>query len=135
MAKAVLERVSFTKGSKVFAQGDQGERAYIVESGEVQIYAMKDGQRIVYGTVGKGGIFGEMALIDNKLRMATASALQATTLIVISRKMFQEKLAQADPFVRGLLNVFASNIRTMSGGSTPAKMPSEPTLQTAPALN
>ncbi len=46
--------------------------------------------------------------------MATARASEGTTLIVVSRMMFSSKLAKTDPFIRGLLNIFAENIRKMS---------------------
>jgi CRP/FNR family cyclic AMP-dependent transcriptional regulator len=118
----ILERLTFPAGEKIFAEGEQGDRAYIVESGAVEVYGTKDGQKVVYGTIGKGGIFGEMALIDDKPRMATARTAQPSTIIVISRNMFQEKLAHTDPFIRGLLKIFAGNIRAMSAktGVAPA---------------
>ena len=58
-----------------------------------------------------------MALVDDHPRMATARAAEATTFIIITRKAFQQKLAKADPFIRGLLKIFASNIRAMSTSS------------------
>lgn len=119
MAKSVLDRQIFPAGQTIFKEGEQGERAYIVESGLVEVFTVKDGQKVVYGTIGKGGIFGEMALIDDKPRMATARAAQASTIIVISRNTFQEKLAHTDPFIRGLLKIFSGNIRAMSSKAAP----------------
>ena len=121
MANAtILERQIFPAGEKIFAEGETGDRAYIVESGMVEVYATKEGQKVVFGNIGKGGIFGEMALIDDKPRMGTARAVQACTIIVISRAMFQEKLSHTDPFIRGLLKIFAGNIRAMSSKTAPA---------------
>jgi hypothetical protein len=39
-----------------------------------------------------------------------------TTYIIISRQLFQQKLAKSDPFIRGLLKIFAGNIRSMTKG-------------------
>jgi len=65
------------------------------------------------GTIKKGGLFGEMALIDNAPRMAAARAVDQTTLVVITRDSFSHKLDKADPFMRGLMNIFVKNIRRM----------------------
>jgi CRP/FNR family cyclic AMP-dependent transcriptional regulator len=132
----ILERQTFPVGEKIFAEGEQGDRAYIVESGMVEVYATKEGQKVVFGNIGKGGIFGEMALIDDKPRMATARAIQASTIIVISRAMFQEKLAHTDPFIRGLLKIFAGNIRAMSGkAAPPAAAPAPAPQASSDAVN
>ena len=55
-----------------------------------------------------------MALIDDFPCMATARAVEPTTYIVISRNLFEQMLGKSDPFIRGLLKIFAGNIRSMS---------------------
>ena len=72
------------------------------------------GNPIVLGTVEKGGIFGEMALIDDQPRMATARAQVATTVIAVPRGVIAQKLGKCDPFIRGLLGIFVRNIRSMA---------------------
>ena len=59
-------------------------------------------------------MFGEMALIDSKPRMAMARCSKGSTIIVVSRAMFEQKLAKSDPFIRGLLNILVNNIRELS---------------------
>ena len=110
----ILERKVYQMGDVIFKEGDKGSRAYVVQSGEVEISKMLDGTRTVLGTVGKGGIFGEMALIDDAPRMASAVALDVTTVILVTRQMMEEKLSKADPFLRGLINIFAKNLRRLA---------------------
>ncbi|NVJ92490.1 MAG: cyclic nucleotide-binding domain-containing protein [Methylocystaceae bacterium] len=112
-AKRFIDRKVVYAGDKVFKEGEPGDRAYIIERGMVEIFKMIDGKEVVLGTINKGGIFGEMALIDNSPRMAAARAVQQTTLVVITRDVFESKIAKADPFVRGLINIFVKNIRRM----------------------
>jgi len=107
----LLNRKVLAAGDYVFRQGEQASNAYIVQEGEVQIVRTKDGQDTVLGVVGKGGIFGEMGLIDNKPRMASARATKASTVVIVSEGMFREKLSKADPFIRGLLNILVDTIR------------------------
>lgn len=100
-------------GEALFQEGDQGDRAYVVQEGNVDIVKNGVDGEVILGTVEKGGIFGEMALIDDQPRMASAIAADTSTVIVNSRDGFQRKLQKCDPFVRGLLGIFVKNIRSM----------------------
>lgn len=112
----VLERKVFPAGQSIFREGDQGNVAYIIQEGTVEIVKNKDSSKeVVLGSIGKGGIFGEMALIDEQPRMASARAVEMTTVFVVTRMAFEAKLSKADPFIRGLLNIFASNLRDLAG--------------------
>lgn len=122
-----LNRKVYYPGQKIFGEGELGERAFLVESGQVEISKNTDGGGpIVLGAIGPGGIFGEMALIDNQPRMATARAVAETSLIIISQQMFHEKLRKADPFLRGLLNIFVRNIRNLSKAKAADAAPPKP---------
>ena len=110
----VLQRQTFKKGDSVFKEGDEGNMAYVVQDGEVEVVKIIDGHEKVLGTVGKGGILGEMALIDSKPRMAAARAASGVTVICVTQQMFDEKLQKSDPFIRGLLNILAENVRRVS---------------------
>ncbi len=107
----ILQRQTFQPGDRVFKEGDEGNVAYVVQSGEVEIVKNIDGVETVLGTIGKGGMFGEMALIDSKPRMAAARCSKGATIIVVTRGMFEKKLTKADPFIRGLLNILVDHIR------------------------
>jgi CRP-like cAMP-binding protein len=109
-----LQRRSFQAGQQIFAQGQVGTRAYVVESGEVEIVRVQGSRRRPLGTIGPGGIFGEMALVDDQPRMADAIALSACTCLVITRDQFRKKMESADPFLQGLLRIFVRNIRSMA---------------------
>lgn len=106
-----LERRTFAPGREVFGQGEQGDCAYLLESGSVTIFQHLNGQRIELGTIKKGEIFGEMAAIDGGLRMATAVAVEQTVVTRVPKELFDRKLGEADRFVRGILSFFIRNIR------------------------
>ena len=114
MAESVLERRTYETGQKIFDEGQIGNQAYIVQSGQVEIVKVVEDEETVLSAIGEGGMFGEMALIDNKPRMATARAAKMTTLIFITRMMFEQKMVKADPFVRGLIKILVGNIRSLS---------------------
>ena len=109
----VLDRTVFPEGPKIFREGDRGSGAYILPQGRVDFYKKLDGEDILVGSVGKGSIFGEMALIDDQPRMATAMVVEPTVCIVISETLFRKKLETLDPFLAGVLRVLVENIRSI----------------------
>lgn len=125
MTDDALDRAVFYAGDAVFREGEAGGRAYLIERGRVEISKAVDGRREVLGFIDFGGLFGEMALVDDEPRMATAMAVEDTVCVVISRADFQRRMAGADPLLRGLLRIFVKNIRAQTamrlaqGGTAP----------------
>lgn len=93
---AVVDTETMTAGGTIFNTGDQGESLYIVKSGEVELF-IKDttGQKIVLKVAIKDDLFGEISMLDNRPRSATAVALMDTELFVLDRDdlllLFQKK--------------------------------------------
>ena len=74
MDQGVLDRLTLKSGDFVFKEGEEGNHAYVVQEGTIDIVRKNsEGEDIVLGTVEKGGIFGEMALIDDQPRMANGA--------------------------------------------------------------
>ncbi len=123
-SKMVHDRLVFFPGDIVFAEGDAGSWAYLIQSGEVEILKQRsDGSEHRLAVLGPGRVFGEMALIDEKPRMATARALTQATLVLIDIYTFNKKMKHSDPFVRALLTNFSHNLRTMGERATGAEEP------------
>ena len=80
----------------LFHTGEPGESLFIVKSGEIELF-IKDttGQKIVLSVAEKNDLFGELAMLDNKPRSATAMALTDVELFVLSREdlllLFQKR--------------------------------------------
>lgn len=65
------EKRAFEQYEEIFAEGDTGDGAYFILDGSVSVIAFtSDFKEIVLGELGAGQIFGEMALIDDKPRLA-----------------------------------------------------------------
>ena len=109
-----LERINIQAGEAIFDEGDFGDRAYIVEDGIVEISRKVGGEKMTLGTVERNGIFGEMALIDESNRIASAVAVIDTVLIPVPKMAIQSILANADPLLRKLVSVLVSNARSLS---------------------
>lgn len=111
--KELLSRKVFYAGDVVFREGDEGNFAYLVESGAIEIFKTMEGERVSLSTFSKGEIFGEMALVDNSARMASAMAVEETGVVVITRVMFEKRLRPSDKFVKGLIRVLVTNLRNV----------------------
>lgn len=110
----LIPRLTCRAGDTLFRQGEPGHEAYIVEDGEIAIERTVAGQRERLGTIAKGGLFGEMALIDGKPRMADAVATRDTSLLVVRRDTFQTKFDAADPFMKAMVRFLVRNVRSLA---------------------
>lgn len=83
---SVIDSQSIEAGKIIFNAGEFGDALYIVRSGEVELF-VKDtaGQKIVLTNVQKNDIFGELSMLDERPRSATAVALADTDLLLLDR--------------------------------------------------
>lgn len=102
----------FKAGACIFSQGEDGDLAYIVESGVVKISATEKNASVTLGMLNPGQLFGEMALIDDAPRTATATAVEDTVLTIINREQLIERLNNAEPTLRMLIHVIIERYRT-----------------------
>ena len=109
-----LQYQEFPAGVEIFREGRPGQRAYIVQSGLVEISKINSTGESVIGYIGAGEIFGEMAPIDAEPRMASARALRDTVCVVVPNDLFRDKVEHADPFIRDLLQVLVHALRSVS---------------------
>jgi EAL domain-containing protein (putative c-di-GMP-specific phosphodiesterase class I) len=110
-----LQRHHAAAGEVIFREGDAADCAYVIESGVVTITAGREADRVELARLRAGEPFGEMALLDDKVRSATASALEPTTLIVVGREQVMRKLAGSDPLIRMFLRVVLRRLRRTTG--------------------
>jgi len=108
----VLEAETFADGAALFAEGDAGDKVYIIKSGQVKIVKGAD---IVVTTLGIGDLLGEMSFVLGWHRTARGIAEGPTEVLAISRKKF---LRFCDRFpitglkiVLGLLKVICFRLR------------------------
>ena len=96
-------------GATVFARGAAGDAMYVILEGEVELEV--EGRKVA--KLGPGEIFGEMALIDNAPRIATAIATRASRLVPVSQKRFLFMVQQTPHFSLQIMRVMAERLRNM----------------------
>jgi len=102
-----IDAQSFKAGSVIFREGDEARELFVVKSGQVRIQI---GNRTV-AELGADSIFGEMALIDNEPRSATAIAVTDVELVAVSEKQFLFLVSQTPYFALKVMRVLAQRLR------------------------
>ena len=92
----LVDHFHLKQGIRLFETGDHGDELYIVRTGKVEIFIRNvAGEKIVLTVAEQGDLFGELSMLDNRPRTATAVALEDTDLIVLNRSnlltFFQKK--------------------------------------------
>ena len=108
-------RRSLSRGEIVFREGDEGEALYIVIDGSVKVsVSSQQGEDLVLTTLGPGDAFGELPLIDEGPRSASAVALSPTILLALDRRTLLDA-AQRDPqLLDGLLRSLGRLVRRLT---------------------
>jgi CRP/FNR family transcriptional regulator, cyclic AMP receptor protein len=109
LANAGFPPARFAAGDVIFAKGDKGDTMYVVRNGEVAIE--RDGH--VMETLGGGGIFGEMALIDGSPRSATVRAKTDCEVAPINEKTFLFLVHETPFFAIAVMRTLADRLRRM----------------------
>ena len=82
----------FSTGTVLFREGDRGEEMFILQSGKVKISKKIRGVEKTLATLEKGEFFGEMAILNDKPRSASAETIEDSDMLVIDRKTFETLL-------------------------------------------
>jgi CRP/FNR family cyclic AMP-dependent transcriptional regulator len=108
-------RQSYRKSEVIFEEGSTGSEMYLIHSGRVQLSVRQDGtEQKPLVVLGPGDFFGEMALVDDSPRSATASAVEDNTeLIVIDRARFLFMVRQQPEFALSLMHTLCQRLRSM----------------------
>ncbi|HVS51824.1 MAG TPA: ATP-binding protein [Opitutaceae bacterium] len=105
----------FRAGEIIFSAGDPGDGFYVVDSGQVQISAMVgQNEPRVLATIGPGDFFGEMAVLDDAPRSATARADGDTVATFLSRAELLELLDRRPRLALNLIREFSNRMRALN---------------------
>lgn len=85
-----LNEFTIAKGAVVFEQDSKADGFYLIYRGSVRIVRKYERKEIQLALLGQNDYFGEMALVANRRRSATVTALEVSTLLVLSRANFEK---------------------------------------------
>jgi len=102
------------KGDILFNEGDEGDEMFLIKSGKIKIIKeMDNGEKKILAFLGEGSFFGEMAILDNIPRSASAIAEVDTELIIVDREAFLSKINE-NPFIKYTISTLTNRLRRVN---------------------
>jgi len=107
-----MER-TYPGNSLLFAEGELGNELYIIQEGSVKIVKIVNNQEVILAVLRKGDVFGEMALLENKPRTASAEIVENCTVLAVNRANFAELIKTSPELVARLTTLMAERLWLM----------------------
>ena len=102
----------FQPGQVVFREGESSQEAYRILRGRVEISILAEGKPVILAQLGEGDIFGEMAMVDERPRSASAQALEVTECEVLTPENFNELVLSRPEVLIPYMASFFERLRT-----------------------
>ena len=107
-----MERV-YPAGCLLFAEGEPGNELFVIQEGSVKITKIVNNMEVMLALLQKGDILGEMALLEDKLRNATAEVNENCKVLAVNRANFEELIKTSPDLVARLTTLMAERIWMM----------------------
>jgi hypothetical protein len=124
--------ISFSAGQTIISEGDPGKELYIVEEGRVELYRKGAATERKIAVLETGDFFGEMSVIDDLPRGASARAFTDCKLLAIDHATFDQMIRSYPEVAIRMLRKMSARIRELEA-DLEARMPAAETLMRAPA--
>ena len=120
LAAMMVER-HYDAGTEIFREGDPGGELFLLGSGSVEVQKQRShgSGRVVIARFDRGGVIGEMSLVDHMSRSASVITVQPTRAWVLSQEVFaeitQSRQTLAVQLLKGLASLLSQRLRNTSG--------------------
>ena len=105
-------RRRYPKDTVVFFENEEGDSFFCIVAGRIKVTILgDDGREVILSVLGRGDFFGEMALLDNEPRSATAIAVEDTELLSLHRNDFQSVLSDNRSIMSALIKILTARLR------------------------
>jgi CRP-like cAMP-binding protein len=114
LARGMAQR-RYRRNEVIFHEGDPGESLHVVVDGRVKITRESvEGYEAIVAIIAAGDTFGELVLLDGAVRSATATAIEPTETLTMTRAAFSSLVDGSDPFRWQLLGGIAHRLRRLT---------------------
>lgn len=103
----------YPQNTMIFSESQRGKDLYIIQSGEVAISKVVNGNEVTLAVLKKGDMFGEMALLENKPRSASAIAHSDCRLMVVNLANFNQMVTTQPQMISRLTTTLADRLWSM----------------------
>ena len=106
-----LRQLSFDPGEIIVEPGQPCVGAFLIEAGKVEVFRKSGDRKVVVAVLGKGEIFGEMALIDHVPHARYVRSVESTQCLLISRTQYEAMIEQTQPILKLFLTRVVRKLR------------------------
>ncbi len=103
----------YPKGTMIMAENQTGSDLFVIQEGQVKISKVVNGKEMILSILKKGDMFGEMALLENKTRSASAIAQENCKVMVVNQKNFNHMVSIHSQLISRLTITFADRLWAM----------------------
>ena len=108
----ILGRV-YQDGEVIVRQGEVGDCMYVIQEGQVEVVVEKAGEEVRLMVLDTGELFGEMAIVEREVRMATVRALGQARILTIDQKNFLRRIHKDPSLAWRIVQTMSRRIREL----------------------
>lgn len=110
----MVDEVHLQAGEELFAEGTLGDRAYVIQDGQIEILKNSSGRQVLISVRGAGDVIGEMALLEDAPRSASVRARTDAALLAIHQEQLDQLLSTSASAAKAMLHTVLGRWRAMS---------------------
>lgn len=114
---------AYERGDVIVRQGEAGRCMFVIQEGEVEVIRYQDGKAVQLAVLGRGEIFGEIALFGDEKRTATVRALGHARILTVDKKIFLQRIQEDRSLSIRIFQSMASRIKHMNAELAAWKSP------------
>ena len=103
----------YEDGEAIIRQGEVGDCMYVIQDGQAEVVVEKDGEKAHLAALGEGDFFGEMAIFENEVRMATVRAVGQARVLTVDRKSFLRRIHEDPSLAYRMVQTMSRRIRDL----------------------
>ena len=108
-----MEKTKYNENQSVFKVGELPDKMYLLVKGSVGIFLPTNETKKPNFIIQENELFGEMGVLDNELRMATARGVVVSEIISITKDEFDKRVNNSDVFFTGCLQALSYRLRSV----------------------
>ena len=101
---------SYQKGEALFIEGQPGRELYVIQNGSIEVSKIEGDREVLLGTLRAGDILGEMALLENKVRAASAIVAEDCNVMIIKKNNFEVLIKEQPELVAKITTLLANRV-------------------------
>ena len=114
MAKTGTLGKMYQDGEVIVRQGEVGDCMYVIQEGQVEVVVEKGDKEVRLMILDAGELFGEMAIVERQVRMATVRALGQARVLTIDQKNFLRRIHEDPSLAWNVVQTMSRRIRELA---------------------